>query len=113
MCGPGVFQQEVGGEETWHHWGGKDPLASDDGRYESLRGQKFSIKSQRGGEHGGDKHYYEGLGGGIFGAGGRGSLAYAMSNIDREIEHKAKYSKREPVQHQQRFYGSDGTVWND
>tara|TARA_R100000458_G_scaffold11725_1_gene9506 strand:- start:449 stop:787 length:339 start_codon:yes stop_codon:yes gene_type:complete len=112
MCGPGMIQSEVGGEDTWGSWGGKDPLASEDGRYESLRGQTFAVESHRGGKWGGEDHYYTGLGGG-FNKKGRGSLAYAMSNIDREIEHKAKWSKRKPVQHEQRFYGSDGTVWKD
>jgi len=93
MCMPGMLKADVGGEGTWRHWGGKDPLKSDDGRYEELRGQNFGIESHRGGMWGGDdpKHLY-----------GKGSLRYAMDQIDREWDHKdqlaqikSRYSKPE------------------
>ena len=33
MCvAPGMVQTELGGEDTWQHWGHEDPLKSDDGR---------------------------------------------------------------------------------
>ena len=105
MCGAGFLQTEVGGEDTWGSWGGSDPLASDDGRYESLRGKRYSIHSQRGGMWADDFK--------------EGSLSYAMSNIDKDITHQARIKKsRDRINkatsgssQKQRFYGSDGSTW--
>ena len=101
MCvAPGMVQTELGGEDTWQHWGHEDPLKSDDGRYEELRGQKFGIKSHRGGMWGGDdpKHLY-----------GKGSLRYAMDQIDTRIEHEGRLQEIESRYSQPEVASSGGS----
>ena len=74
---------------TWKHWQTAEqksteegrmtnPFASEDGRYDSLSGQRFDIQTQRGGRWEGE-HKYKGR-----------NVSYAMEQIDKEWDHKAE-----------------------
>ena len=65
MCFPGTIKAEYNKDDpsTWKHWQTAEqksteegrmtnPFASDDGRYDSLSGQQWSIQTQRGGRWG-------------------------------------------------------------
>ena len=77
---------------TWKHWQTAEqksteegrmtnPFASEDGRYDSLSGQRFDIQTQRGGRWEGE-HKYKGR-----------NVSYAMEQIDKEWDHKAELKK--------------------
>ena len=66
MCGPGMIRAKYdkNAPSTWAHFQTReqksteegrmtDPFASDDGRYDSLSGRRFSIQTQRGGSFAG------------------------------------------------------------
>ena len=110
MCGPGFIQAKYDKDDpsTWKHWQTADqksteegrmtnPFASDDGRYDSLRGQTFDIQTQRGGMWEGE-HRYKGR-----------NISYAMEQIDKEWDHRAELKEIQSRSTPTQVAGSGGS----
>ena len=125
MCGPGMLTSVYDKDDpsTWRHWepvgdrtneealgrswGGEanpndpqkyNPLWTEDGRYDVLSGQRFSVGTGRGGLWGGDEHLYA-----------KGNLRYAMDQIDKEWDHKAELERIKTSSQTSLVAGSGGS----
>jgi hypothetical protein len=113
MCAPGFIKAEYNKDDpsTWKHWQTAEqksteegrmtnPFASDDGRYDSLSGQQWSVQTQRGGqwENLNEKMRYA-----------PGHLSYAMDQIDKEWDHKAELERIKASSQTSLVAGSGGS----
>ena len=107
---PGFLKAEYNKDDpsTWKHFQtaeqksteeGRmtDPFASDDGRYDSLSGRRFSIQTQRGGSFAGSGKY------------SGSNASYAMDQLDKEWDHRAELKEIQSRSTPTQVAGSGGS----